>query len=151
MNRHGFDRTPLPPVEVLVSLFYYDFRVSQLRCLKKVPRSSVKVGDIVGTVMRLGYRSITIKGKKYMAHRLIYKFITGLEPPLYLNHIDGNRDNNSIFNLEESSQADNDEKRELYRTTGLHSVSWYKRKGIPVPPEVRERFNRIERERRNKR
>ena len=56
-----------------------------------------------------GYGEITICDKHYMVHRLIANAFWGfdLESSLEINHIDGNKLNNSLSNLEVVSHTEN--------------------------------------------
>jgi len=48
-----------------------------------------------------GYKSISYKGKRFLVHQLVAKCFLKLEDNLTLvNHIDGDRENNNIINLE---------------------------------------------------
>lgn len=60
---------------------------------------------------------LTIDGKKIslLSHRLIYAAFHPNEPLLTINHIDGNKLNNKLSNLENISQAENNIKS-LYKT-----------------------------------
>lgn len=47
-----------------------------------------------------GYRSIELQGKKYLVHRLVLQAFNPINEKLDCNHIDGNKLNNHISNLE---------------------------------------------------
>lgn len=65
-----------------------------------------------------GYLSVGIKRKTFMVHRLIAKaFIPNPKAKPFINHIDGNKLNNHINNLEWCTTAENNEHA---RRTGLH-------------------------------
>ena len=66
---------------------------------RKVARRTV-VGEPCGTVNSQGYLQLGYKGRIYRANRVIYFLQTGVDPGnLLIDHIDGNRSNNSIENL----------------------------------------------------
>jgi hypothetical protein len=44
---------------------------------------------------------------RYQEHRLIWKVVKGVEPPLYIDHIDGDRGNNRIENLRAATSSQN--------------------------------------------
>jgi hypothetical protein len=52
------------------------------------------------------YERVTIKGKAYALHRMIYLWSHGTLPEI-IDHIDGNRENNRIENLREATQQQN--------------------------------------------
>ena len=53
-------------------------------------------GDIAGG-FRAGYIQIRVDGAKYSAHRLAWLYAYGVNPIDEIDHIDGNKSNNSIF------------------------------------------------------
>lgn len=65
---------------------------------------NVTVGSNAGvTPNALGYLRISINGKRWLAHRLAWLYMTGDEPPLVIDHIDGNPGNNRWGNLRAST------------------------------------------------
>lgn len=69
--------------------------------------SRVKSGDIAGTLRKDGYIVISISKKPYYAHRLAWLFTKGEFPSYVIDHIDGNKSNNSIINLRDVSRKEN--------------------------------------------
>ena len=75
---------------------------------------NTKTNNILkGKITKDGYLEwcLSINGKKssYLAHRLIYEvFIGELQENYVINHIDGNKLNNCIENLEQITNQDND-------------------------------------------
>jgi hypothetical protein len=53
-----------------------------------------------------GYWDIKVGGSSYRAHRLAWQYVYGVVPSM-LDHIDRNRQNNSITNLREASRSEN--------------------------------------------
>ena len=77
---------------------------------KKIPHesaSNISVGDTAGYVENSGYRRIWIDGKRYVAQRLAWLYVYRSLPPGALDHIDCNKDNNSIGNLRPATLAQN--------------------------------------------
>lgn len=69
---------------------------------------SAKTKIISGSIMRNGYRIISINKKKIYVHRLVaYYFVDGYKEGLYVNHIDGNKENNHYTNLEWVTNEEN--------------------------------------------
>lgn len=87
------------------------------------------VGTVAGRVHSRGYRMISIDGKEYRAHRLIFLYHHGYLPDM-LDHIDRNRLNNRIENLRESNPLDNqrNKNKQKNNTSGINGVHWDKRR-----------------------
>lgn len=69
---------------------------------------NVKTGKLIKGYVKGGYRSIDIKGKHFRVHRLVAGAF--LENPLclpFVNHIDGDKLNNQVENLEWITHRDN--------------------------------------------
>lgn len=73
-------------------------------CRSKQPDGSIKISckpyirKNVGSLNQDGYSRLWCKDTLRMKHRLLYWLYTG-EIPIEIDHIDGNRNNNSISNL----------------------------------------------------
>ena len=65
----------------------------------------LKLGNTAGYIDKDGYRLIKINQKSYRAHRLAWLYMYGQWPTKQIDHIDGNKLNNSIDNLREATQA----------------------------------------------
>lgn len=109
-------RNFLPEAEVLNLLLSYDPSTGLLiwrhNCLP------------FGTP-RKGYVAGVIDGKRYYAHRLIYKMMTGREPSAVIDHVDGNRSNNAWFNIRSCDSSTNSRNLSMptHNTTGRVGVS----------------------------
>src|SRR5262249_38391139 len=73
-----------------------------------------------------GYRRIVIDGHKYQEHRIAWLYVYDTWPKNRIDHIDGNRSNNAISNLRESSDVENS------RNKKLHSNNLLGAKGVQV-------------------
>jgi hypothetical protein len=61
--------------------------------------------------MKLGYVSIGVDAKRYLAHRLAWLFVYGKWPDKHIDHIDGNTSNNRLNNLRDVSVVVNAQNR----------------------------------------
>lgn len=76
-----------------------------------VKRKSRNIGDICGGVNFEGYLVFSIRSKKYMAHRLAWLYMTGEHPKMFIDHINGIKDDNRFVNLRDVSNAVNQQNR----------------------------------------
>lgn len=90
--------------------------------------SNVKVGDVAGIKMTEGYLQITVNNRKYLSHRLAWLYIHGEFPPSQIDHKNGIKDDNSIFNLREANNQQNNFNvgAQKNNTSGFKGVSFYK-------------------------
>ena len=97
-------------------------------------RPGIAVGKIMGTKLATGYISISVRGPKFLAHRLAWFYMHGEWPKYYIDHIDRNRDNNAINNLREANAYENIHNIKIFDTntsgyTGIRKMgtSWQSR------------------------
>jgi hypothetical protein len=103
----------------------FDYQDGQL--IRKIGRIN-EVGSIAGCVHKgTGYIHIKIKAKAFKAHRLIFLYHYGYFPE-FVDHIDGNKQNNRIENLREASKQENSQNQKVRWTnsSGFKGVSWHK-------------------------
>lgn len=88
--------------------------------------SRAKMGNIAGTLNKIGYFVIRIDGNLYLAHRLSYMIHYKTIIIDEVDHIDGNRSNNIITNLRECDRSKNNHNRQIGRdnTSGVKGVFW---------------------------
>ena len=86
-----------------------------------------KLSGIVGSLDGIGYLRTTINYKRYRIHQLVYLMHHGYIPK-YIDHIDGNKLNNSIENLRECTQSQNcmNQKMKQNSKSGVKGVYWSK-------------------------
>lgn len=73
----------------------------------KAPRGRRNINQPAGYICKSnGYRAFWLDNKKYYAHRIVFLMTHGYVPKI-IDHIDGNRSNNSPENLREASQSQN--------------------------------------------
>jgi hypothetical protein len=77
-----------------------------------------------GTLMKVGYLSISVDRLAYYAHRLAFLYMTGAWPKEQTDHIDGDRTNNRWSNLREATGSQNKQNKGIRQdnTTGFRGV-----------------------------
>ena len=88
-----------------------------------------KTGEKAGTRHHTGYTQINVKNKLYNAHRLIFILHYGYLPET-VDHIDGDRANDSIENLRPATWSQNLQNMRIRGSnkSGSKNVSWDKEK-----------------------
>jgi hypothetical protein len=91
----------------------------------------VQVGDRAGWTHRTGYRYVGINLTTHSEHRLAWLMRTGAFPEGEIDHIDGNRLNQSPDNLRVVTHQENhrNKKRRCDNTSGMMGVHGDKRRG----------------------
>ena len=89
----------------LRELFDYDHNTGHL--IRKIAPRGTRVGSIAGYVESHGGRSITISRARYQAARLVWMYHHGEFPKAFIDHKNGDRDDNRIENLRECTPAEN--------------------------------------------
>lgn len=92
---------------------------------------NVKAGSEAGSVMKNGYRSICIKGKRYYAHRLIWILHENAFSQ-EIDHINGVKTDNRIENLRASDSVTNkfNVTKKRNNVSGVKGVSWDKTRNL---------------------
>jgi len=99
----------------------------------RVSRGSVKAGTLAGYNANDGYRRVCIQKKYYYIHRLIWQLLVGeIEDGLFIDHIDGDRLNNSISNLRLATARENQQNkfRQKVGTSAYKGVWWDAKKNV---------------------
>jgi hypothetical protein len=118
---------PLPSREDLLATFGYDPETGILRW--KAPRRKIRVGDIAGAVQKSGHVAVGGRKNRAYAHRIIWKMMTGEEPP-EIDHRDTDGSNNRWGNLRASDRAGNNRNQRKLTpgTSGFKGVHWSSQK-----------------------
>jgi len=111
----------------LKELFNYNHLTGEFTRL--VALSRCKVGEIAGSTNFYGYIQISIDNKLYKAHRLAWLYMVGIWPSKFIDHVNGQRDDNMFSNLREATNSENmrNSGRHKNNTSGFKGVSWFAR------------------------
>jgi len=115
---------PLPSQERLQELFSFSVVTGELRWQKSY--NNTYTGRVAGKVLTNGYRYVTLEGKHLLAHRVVWKWVTGQDPLNHqIDHIDGDRTNNAWHNLRLATSANNchNRGRQSNNKSGFKGVS----------------------------
>ena len=87
-----------------------------------------KAGSVVGYVNSLGYLEVTVDGKAYRLHRVIYLWKMGFMPEHIVDHENHRRTDNRWCNLRHLTQGCNARNCDLSKnnTSGVNGISWSK-------------------------
>lgn len=112
--------------EDIKSLFNYN--AGNLYWKINLKNNCIKIGDKAGTLYNNGYYNITINGKRYGLHRLIFLYHYNYLPK-QIDHIDRNKLNNKIENLREVTSSQNSMNRKPNKncSSKYKGVCWDKR------------------------
>ena len=127
------DIKPLPSLERLRELLSYDPETGVLiwKILPATNRRNIGFnnkcgGKVAGTVGLKGYLIIGIGKSYYLAHRIIWKMMTGEDPADLIDHEDTDRLNNRWKNLRETANGPNIQNSKLRsdNRSGVKGVFW---------------------------
>jgi hypothetical protein len=120
---------PLPPLELLHTLFTYDDATGLLVWRKS--SGTARAGREAGWLHQSGYVYVGVQGRSYKVHRVVWYMHYGVQPEGLLDHIDRDPTNNRIANLRECTHAQNQQNKRTYANnhSGVKGVSWYPRYG----------------------
>lgn len=104
---------PLPPQSDLLALFRYEPETGALRS-----KSKWHPDKVIGKTESNGYIQVKIAGKYFLAQRVIWKMVTGDDPPEFIDHKDTVRSNNRWANLRVATQSKNNHHRRTTNTYG---------------------------------
>lgn len=91
--------------------------------------NTARSGSVAGKVCKDGYLRFRLFGFTYLAHRVAWLMHAGEWPPIYIDHIDGNRANNRISNLRCADESENRQNSRIDKLpgSGFHGVYFDKR------------------------
>ena len=106
------------------ALFLFDYIDGGLYWKNPTHGKAVK-GSKAGFINNDGYYQISIYGKKFKEHQIVYLMKNGFIPK-EIDHINGNRVDNRIENLREVTRSQNTYNKPAYKTntSGSKNVSW---------------------------
>lgn len=118
----------LPNQAHLREIFDYDPDTGSV-VWRKPPRRRDMVGQHAGYISRQGYLRLHVSGSPFMAHRVVWKWMTDEEPPSHIDHINGNTIDNRWANLRAvtASQSMQNRRIKSHNNTGYKGV--YRTKG----------------------
>ena len=96
------------------------------------PQSSHYVGKRAGHINAHGYSMVSVDGRNYRAHQIVWLLMTGEWPSTDIDHIDGDRTNNKWANLRPASRGQNLANATRLRPdnkSGIKGVSFDKARG----------------------
>lgn len=110
---------PLPPQEELLDALFYEPDHGYLSARFPSP-FRVRFFNLYG-----GYVQVIIDRIPYLAHRLIWKMMTGNDPN-EVDHMDGDPSNNAWSNLRLATSAENNRNRRIgsRNKSGVKGVCW---------------------------
>lgn len=76
--------------------------------------AKAKIGQKTGSKHAAGYIQISLEGKRYLAHRLVWLYHTGTWPKNQLDHINCKKDDNRIENLRDVTPQQNHFNKPFY-------------------------------------
>jgi hypothetical protein len=117
----------------LKSFVAYDEDSGEFIRLKTTSSNAVK-GEVAGYKDVKGYIRIRIKGKQYFAHSLAWLYAYGYFPKGEIDHIDHKRNNNSLSNLRDVTNQENQKNASLRKdnSSGVTGVNPDNGKGLWV-------------------
>lgn len=86
-------------------------------------------GKRAGSVTSHGYRSVSVGNNQYYEHQVIYAMFHDEWPSNEIDHNDGNRQNNKIENLQDTTYNHRNKRLLETNSSGLHGVYWDKQQG----------------------
>ncbi len=115
----------LPSLERVRDLLAYDPDSGQFTW--RAARGRIPAGAIAGATQSLGYRQIMIDGRRVLAGRLAWFYMTGDWPKQEIDHVNGVRGDDAFANLREATRSQNNQNRRAYGRSGVKGAFWVQR------------------------
>lgn len=114
--------------EVVRELLNYDSETGVFTWKKRAAHR-VQVGDVAGCINQR-YWSLTVLGKRYLAHRVAWLYTHGKWPEGVIDHVNRDAFDNSIKNLRDVTQIENlqNASRKSDNKSGVKGVFWDKQR-----------------------
>lgn len=118
----------LPDQAYLHEILCYDEKTGVFTWRKNKGRRG-RAGNVVGNDVGFGYKQFRIDGVFYRLHRVAWKYVYGVDPVGYIDHIDGDTTNNTISNLRDVTPAQSSFNKGLSKRnkSGVTGVYWSER------------------------
>lgn len=107
------------------------------------PAAGVAAGAVAGSVDATGYRRVLVRGRRYMAHRLVWAHVHGRWPESEVDHIDGARANNRPSNLRDVSSTVNHQNLRRACSTSQSGLLGAHREGRRYAARIRTPHGRV--------
>lgn len=128
-----------------------DYSIVSGRFYWRTSKGNMKAGERAGFVEPAGYRVLSIDGRPYKAHVIAWLYLHREWPSFPIDHVLGNRDDNSFFLLRRSSPLLNQQNRRGPQGNNTHGFMGvkYDRSRDKWKALIRVNGKRIELGRRN--
>lgn len=113
--------------DAIIKSLIYDAETGNITWLT-YRNSNARPGTIAGSRSKsTGYRDIDFLGRAYKAHRIAWLLQTGAWPSAFVDHINGDRDDNRWSNLRASTVEQNNHNVDdrVDNTSGIKGVHWH--------------------------
>jgi len=92
----------------------------------KITKKKAKIGNVAGNLGKDGYIRIKLDCVRIQAHVVVFAFTHGRFPTMWLDHINGIRNDNRPENLREVTGSQNNQNRAVPKsnTSGHKCVHW---------------------------
>lgn len=113
------------------SRFYYNKKTGDF-LWKTTKSAKTKINTVAGHITEAGHVRIVLYRRSYLAHRLIWLWVTGKWPKYELDHRNGKKSDNRWRNLREATALQNNQNKgkRVQNTSGYKGVWFEKHIGL---------------------